>query len=461
MRRACVVIFGLAAACGPSSACGAWASTADCALPPLTELAVPALPEAAQHVVLDVDAQGACLVAVASAGHGVERVTVMEERGGALVARDWPGALDAVIDMPSVATGPDGAAAVALRVGADGASGDVLVATRTAGGVWREPARTDIVSFAPRAYEPRVLFEASGALLVVVNQWSETRMGYGVGISRAPSVDAPLVRPRDADDALSPPLFFSNSPRPALDARGGGIVTWYQSMGGVLRVLFAERADDAVAFTHADPSAALSLDGTPVDSAAPPDPAVGADGTAAVAWGQEDGRGGVAVYLALRRGEAAFEVPRSLDERLSVGDGVARGVDAAVGDDGTVLVAWSERGASHERVYLAQIAPGAPRASAEVRLVSEADLDADSPALAVSPRGEVALAFVERASPPRLVLRRGTLGGALAPSEGIAAGPGVAGPVLAFGRAQRRFALAWVGPDGAHLAATALGSAGP
>src|SRR5262249_10957573 len=157
--------------------------------------------------------------------------------------------------------------------------------------------------------------------LLVTNQGAMARDGYGVAVSTAPTVGAAFTRPTSADDVLSPPVFFSNAPRPALDARGGGLVSWYQSLGGPLRVLVSSRADAGSAFAHVTETSAISPDGGAVDSAAPPDPATSSDGSSVVAWGQEDGRGGIGVYFARRVSGGALEIPSGLDDRLSIGDG--------------------------------------------------------------------------------------------------------------------------------------------
>ncbi len=411
--------------------------------PALVPLAAPAVPGHATSVAVRIDALGRVLAVVSSATDTTERVTVLEEETEGLRARAWPGDLDVVVDMPSVATGPDGVAAIALRVGATGSDGDIVLARRAADGSWTEPTRTDVVSAAPRAYEPRVLFEPSGALLLAINQGAAARDGYGVAVATASAVDAPLARPADADDVVSTPVFFSNSPRPVVDAHAGAIVTWYQSLGGVLLAFYAERARGQARFVLGD---ALSVDASAVDSAGPPDPAMSADGTFAVAWGQDDGRGGVSVYLAMRRPGEAFDRPRSLDDRLSLGDGVARDVVTSVASDDTIRVVWSERIAARERVFLATLAPGAARSDALVEELSAPDADADSPALALAGT-DIAVVFVERASTDQLVLRLGDV------RETIAEGSDLEAPSI--GWENGRLAVAWIAGRQPVFAATA------
>lgn len=410
--------------------------------PSLVPLAGPAVVGRATSVAVRIDTNGRVLSVVSSATDTTERVSVLEESGDGLHARAWPGDLDVVVDMPSVAIGPEGVAAIALRVGPNGSGGDVVLARRSADGSWSEPTRDDIVSAPPRAYEPRAVFEPSGALVLAMNQGAAARDGYGVAIASATGIDAPIARPAGADDVVSSPVFFSNSPRPVVDAHGGAMVTWYQSLGGVLLVFYAERRAGESRFVLGD---SLSVDATAVDSAGPPDPAMSADGTFAVAWGQDDGRGGVSVFLAMRRPGESFDRPRSLDDRLSIGDGVARGIVTSVASEGTIRVAWSERIAARERVFLATLAPGAARSEALVEELSAADADADSPALALS-GSNLAIVFVEHASTDRVVLRRGDV------RETIAEGSELAAPSIAY--ENERLAMAWIAGRQPVFAAT-------
>ena len=143
----------------------------------------------------------------------------------------------------------------------------------------------------------------------------------------------------------------------------------------------------------------------------------------------------MSVYLAMRRPGEDFDRPGSLDDRLSIGDGVARGIVTSVASDGAILVAWSERIAGRERVFLATLAPSAPRSEALVEELSSPEADADSPALALS-GSNLAIVFVERASTDRVVLRRGDV------RETIAEGSDLAAPGIAYENG--RVALAWI-----------------
>ncbi len=446
-----------ACASGGDAVCEAWTASPSCTLPPLAIAAVPLEETQVAGVEPAIDAHGALLLAVSIGTESGPRVRVLEEQSAGLVSRAWPGDLDRVVDMPALAVGPGGEAAVAIRAGSDGANADVLVATRDGLGSWREPMRSEPASLPPRAYEPRVAFTPSGTLVLVVNQGAASRTGYGVRVCEAASADEPLDCPASADDVLSLATFFSNRPRPALDARGGGVISWYQSLGGPLRCFVSTRTSESEPFALVTEADTVSIASTPVDSGAPPDAASSAGGTSAVAWGQEDGRGGVAVFVAIRRPDGSIERPASLDDRISVGDQVARQVSVAAGADDALFVVWAGRGTdAAEHVWRARIAPGARTADAEVELVSSRELDASAPAIAISPRGEVAIAYVEHAAgSERLWLRRGATDGSLAAPERIAESVRVGGPALAFGSATRRFALAWVDADGAHVAATA------
>lgn len=441
--------------CAPASPCTPWAIEGRCELPALAPAQTVSAIEEASAIALAIDARGDLVVAASGADGGHARVRVLEERSGALTPRTWPSDLDVVVDMPALDVGPSGEAAIAVRAGPDGATADVLVATRDAAGVWHEPTRSETTSLPPRAYEPRVAFTPSGALVVVMNQGAASRSGYGVRVCQAASAASPLACPETADDVLSLPTFFSNRPRPALGARGGGVISWYQSLGGPLRAFVSQRASEQEAFAAVTEEDAVSLPDTPVDSGAPPTSAASADGTGVVAWGQEDGRGGVAVYVAIRRPDGAIERPTSERDRISRGDQPARQVEAAIAEDGTIFVAWAGRTDAHEHVWLARIAPGRAAAQARVDLVSPLEIEASAPALAVSTRGELAIAYVEHgAQSERLWLRRGDLEGALDEAERVVESRHVGSAALAFGRASRRFAIGWVDASGAHVAAT-------
>lgn len=234
------------------------------------------------------------------------------------------------------------------------------------------------------------------------------------------------------------------------------MISWYQSLGGPLRCFVSTRASEAEPFARVTEADAVSIASTPVDSGAPPDAASSPGGTSAVAWGQEDGRGGVAVFVAIRRPDGTIERPATLDDRLSVGDQIARQVSVAAGADDTIFVVWAGRGTdAAEHVWLARIAAGAPASDAEVALVSQLGLAASAPALAVSPRGELAIGYVEHAAgTERLWLRRGAADGSLTAPEPIAESAHVGAPALALGATSRRLAIAWIDAEGAHVAST-------
>src|SRR5207248_279078 len=141
----------------------------------------------------------------------------------------------------------------------------VYVSERNPRGAWTDPrGASDAFSFPPRAYEPRLAIGRDGETLLVWNQWRGER--YGVALATREVPGANWTRPSSANDVLSPPVFFSNGPQIALGPRGDAVATWYQSLGGPLRVLVSERRGRHGSFLHADPTRALSAADASVDS---------------------------------------------------------------------------------------------------------------------------------------------------------------------------------------------------
>jgi hypothetical protein len=327
----------------------------------------------------------------------------------------------------------------------NGDSSSVHAFERTGRGRWSAIGRADApLSFEPRAYEPRASVGATGEAAVVWNQWNEST--YGVMLARRRAPGEPWTLPASPAAALSAPILYANAPQVAQSAGGDLLVAWYQSTGGPLMVYASERRGLDGQPTIPEPDAALSAPGAPVDShpVANPRPAFGSDGAAAVVWTQENGRGGVPVYLALRDVAGEWARPDGLGDALSDEGATARCPQAAFRSDGGLVVIWLEvRDGPHE-IFGALVPPGA-RAPASIERLSSAGALAYAPTLAASADQIVAAWIEERDAASVVAVRR--LTSEWSPPETL--GTAAAAPAVAAGGG--RVLLAW--PEGPTLGA--------
>lgn len=398
-------------------------------------------------------------VAVDSAGRGVAawtqvdasgaRLVVAEEQaGGGFALREPAAALPGRTESADLITGPDGTAAVAWKQWVDG-GGVVFASERDASGAWADPPDLGArFSFPPTAYEPRLATRASGETVLVWNQWMST--GYGVAVARRPSAGAPWELPSEADDVLSPHIFFSNAPQIAVNERGDALIVWYQATSGPLMARASERFGPDGEFSRPAAEDFLSAPGAPVDShvTANPMPALGPRGEAAVVWTQEDGAGAVPVYIATRDPEGRWTRPRDLSDSFSRALGIARCPQIAFGGAGELYVTWYQDDGEGNRVY------GARRGSSGAWieggrspiLVSSEGAQGITPVLAVSASGAAVLVWSERAGEAwRVSARRTGPGEPWGPVEVLSPeGAGDAGnPAVAVERASGRTMVAW------------------
>jgi hypothetical protein len=323
---------------------------------------------------------------------GGTTVEVAEELSpGVWTTREPAAGLGERNGSPVVAAGPDGAALVTW-VHAGTAAG-VYLSERSASAVWSDPAPGQQVSFGRAGVEPWVAAAPSGEQILAWCQ--ETRTGWGVALARRAGPTATWVRPRDAEDVVSPDVLFANQPQIALDARGDALVAWYQSEGAPLMTYVSERRGPSGAFSRPGARDFVSAGGAPVDSdpVANPKPALGPHGEAAVVWVQENGAGARPVYMATRDPRGTWTRPRDLGDAFSRPAGAARDARAAFGPEGELYVLWMQDGA----IYAARrdprgrwIDPGQTPA-----LLSTPGKTAYGPALAAGPEGGVIAAWVE------------------------------------------------------------------
>jgi hypothetical protein len=382
------------------------------------------------------------------------RVVVGEPSEGGFTRQELGAALGGQAVQSDVALGADGAAMIAYKEQYGDGNARVFLAEREPGGAWKDAASDgESFSFLPTAYEPRVRFFPDGERLLVWNQWMST--GYGVAVARKPpSSDWQL--PANADDVLSQHFFFSNGPTPAVNARGDAVISWYQSDGGALLAWESERFGHDGAFSHPAKEDYLSIRSTPIDShpIANPRPALSPSGDAAIVWTQENGKGSVLVYLATRGPAGPWSKPQSLDDALSPRLGIARCALGAFSPSGDLFVVWYQDTGDGDRVYAAHRAPDGTwvEPGREPTLVSSPGVEALLPALAIGDGGSVLVAWAERHEDGWAVAarRRGQAGTAWGPVEivGKAEKGTVSGPSVAVGGAREFGIVAWTQGEG-------------
>lgn len=359
-----------------------------------------------------------------------------------------------------VAAGADGAAVVTWSQGGGNNIGYIFASARDAAGHWIDPATpADSFSFQPKAYQPFVVTSPRSEWILAWNQWYDAN--YGIALARRRPGQATWIRPKQGDDVLSVPIFYSNAPQVALDSRGAGLIVWFQSTGGPLMVYASERATADGEFSHPAKDDFLSAAGAPVDShpIANPRPALSEQGEAAVVWTQEDGSGATPVFLATRGKNGVWSRPKGLGDSFSPAVGTARCAQLAFGPAGDLTVVWYQDQGEGDAVFAARRDAAGhwfDDGKHPVRL-SAADAIAYAPALAVGPGGGVIAAFAEEAKGQGRIVARRT-GAALPWSDEEPLSPegqGVADPAVAIGPGDRAV-VAWAqGPFGKARIATA------
>lgn len=338
----------------------------------------------------------------------------------------------------------------------------VFLRRRDPRGQWVDPPTGLPLSFAPKAYEPRPLLPKTGEGLVVWNQW-QPRSGYGVQLARqAPGSDA-LVRPDSADEALSPPVFFSNGPQIAVGGNGDGVVTWYQATpapgdtsdnppSAGLRIFVSERSRTDGTFSPPEVTDWISPEGPPVASHETRNPVVAIDdfGAALVFWSQAHPSGATGLYMAARNGKREWTLPEDIDDTFGPLRAFATCIEVAFTPKRHAHVTWYDGVPGATTVYASHRDTDEVWTTQELSTPGVAALD---PRLAVGPTGEAAVVWSERARDGRwrvMGRRRGPRalqwGDAVElsdPAGGDAEGPAVA-----------------IGPDGTLVAAWTVGTFG-
>lgn len=343
--------------------------------------------------------------------------------------------------------------------GGDGSSVHLL--RRDATGTWIESDVGQRVSFSTRAYEPRPVLAVTGERMLVWNQWRDEG-GYGVAVATQAFDADTLTLPTTGDDLLSPDVFFSNAPQPAIASNGDAIITWYQAApdpdgapgnSDGLRIYVSERSRETGAFSRPSIDDNLSPPGPPVANHEVRNPVAAIDerGAAIVAWSQMHPSGVAGLYVAERSGLGAWTAPETIDDAFVPLDRFATGTSVAMTTTGEAHLVWFDGPAEARVVLTAHRTPARTWDARGVQL-STPGRPAQDPRLAVGPDGEAVIVWTEQADGRWRVMgsRRGPLGTAWGdptelsiPAEGHALGPTVA-----------------IGPDGTMAAAWTHGPTG-
>ncbi len=343
--------------------------------------------------------------------------------------------------------------------GGDGSSVHLL--RRDAAGAWIESDVGRQVSFSTRAYEPRPVLASTGERMLVWNQWRDEG-GYGVAVATQAFETDALTLPRTGDDLLSPNVFFSNAPQPAIAANGDAIITWYQAApdpdapagnSDGLRIYISERTRETGAFTRPTIDDNLSPPGPPVANHEVRNPVTAIDerGAAIVAWSQMHPSGVAGLYVAQRDGLGAWTAPETIDDTFVPLDRFATGASVAMATTGEAHLVWFD-GPSEARVVLTAHRTPARTWDARGVQLSTPGRPAQNPRIAVGPDGEAVIVWTEQDNGRWRIMgsRRGPLGTGWGepvelsvPTEGHALGPTVD-----------------IGPDGTMVAAWTRGPTG-
>jgi len=411
-------------------------------------------PEGARAVSAAIDGRGKALLGWQVDAPGVSGIAVAEERAAGEFALRSPtikvvtNVVVANASQTHVAAGANGEAVVTWAQGGGNETSYIFASERDAAGRWRDPgSAADSLSFFPKGVQPFVATSPQGEWILVWNQWYDVNFGVALA-RRAPGVEA-WSRPREEDDVLSVPIFFSNAPLVALDSRGAGLVVWFQSTGGSLMVYASERSAADGAFSHPAKDDFLSPPGAPVDSHpfANPRPALSETGEAAVAWTQENGAGAITVFLATRGRDGIWTRPKDLDDSFSPAVGTARCAQLAFGPGGELYVIWYQDQGDGDAVYAA-------RRDASGRWIEDGkhptrlsakDALGYAPAFAVGPGGGVVAVFTEETKGQMRIVARRTGAGDTpwGHEEALSSAGEMAGdPAVAIGAGDRAI-VAW------------------
>lgn len=317
-------------------------------------------------------------------------VRVAEERGdGGWHAIKPAHALQGQAQQCALAAGPDGSLAVAWRQ--QSAPGSAIMhAQRTADGSWSLPAVAEhSLSLRPDAYRPTVAFAGS-----------EVMVGWG---QQGPNrVRATVAWPGSEPVLLSPAMFFANDVLAATNGSGDAIISWYQSVGAALHVFVSERrrgggwthpaADEHLSPAHHAP------EGKRGRYLGESRPAIAASGAAAVVWAQPDLQGDVRLMLATRSADGVWRKPREPGDTFSSGAGVVTQPSIAFTSSGDLYLVWRHVHGGEQAIYLAhRLADGRWLASGiDPQQLSAAGAEVIEPVLAVGADGGVIVAWSER-----------------------------------------------------------------
>jgi hypothetical protein len=320
---------------------------------------------------------------------------------------------------------------------------------------WTLPPGGGTFSFASMSYQPEVLASHDGELVVVWNQLTDADAHFGVCVATRSPGELEFERPTSVQDVLSPHVFFANNPEMARNDRGDMVITWYQSLGGKLRVLVSERFGIDGRFTLADEDAPLSPPEGDVEN---PEPAVSEDGRAAVLWRQVRPDQEMTASLAERTSDGVWTPQVDIDQAFSHPADFVFNTRIHYTRSGDLYGVWEQRNGDDWAVMAVhRNANGEWLASGREPMRLSRGNQAIDPVLRVGRDGTVVAIWRERVLGEWRIVGRRTAVDALgtseqerwdSPNELSLAGHDAAAPRLAIGQAGRfggdRVVAAWL-----------------
>ncbi len=332
---------------------GAWTHPADgddCISPKGTHADYP-------RVAIDDD--GNAIVVWEQYDGGTNRIMMSEYRNGA-----WthPASTDDAISVAGEETGEanvamdDNGNAIVIWLQEDGGGDDVLVKSEYRDGTWTHPSDlSDRVSPAGSYVVDRgeLAMGYNGDAIIA---WYQGNSSGNDQVFVSEYRGGAWTRPSGIDDNISPDGQDAQVPRVAMDANGNAIVVWSQDDGAAVnpakQIYKSEYRGGA--WTHPTLADAISNPGTDAEE---PDVAMDPNGSAIIAWHQEDATPEQMVYKSEYR-KGAWTHPAGPGNHVSPSGTnttyYPMTVRVAMDPNGDALIAWLQYDGAHNMVYVAE-----------------------------------------------------------------------------------------------------------